>query len=139
MQGSPPAETPNSESLSVLIVDDDPEIRTLLETLLELEGLNVVGSACDGSVAVSMALELQPDVVVLDYMMPKIDGAECAKFLQAVSPYSKIIAFSGVVHAKPDWADDFISKGGVDGLAEMARYVALQEYLAKPQQESVTT
>jgi CheY-like chemotaxis protein len=131
MHRSPPDQTPDPESaLTVLIVDDDPEIRTLLETLLELEGLDVVGSACDGSIAVSMALELQPDVIVLDYMMPKVDGAECAKFLRAVAPYSRIIAFSGVVHTKPDWADDYISKGGVDGLAEMARHVALKEYLA---------
>ena len=119
-----PVEPSKTESrLSVLIVDDDPEIRLLLETMLEFEGFAVVGQAVDGYIAVPMAMELQPDIIVLDYMMPKINGAESAKFLRAVTPYSMIIAFSGIVHEKPDWADDFISKGGVDGLAEMARYL----------------
>lgn len=123
--------------LTVLIVDDDPSIRLLLETMLELDGFKVVGTAVDGSVAVPIAFDSQPDIIVLDYMMPKIDGAESARFLRVAAPNSMIIAFSGIVHSKPDWADDFVSKAGVDGLAEMARYLAGQKRLETEQDPAV--
>ena len=123
--------------LTVLIVDDDPSIRLLLETMLELDGFEVVGQAADGNDAVPIAFECQPDVIVLDYMMPRIDGAESARFLRAASPDSMIIAFSGVVHAKPEWADDFVSKAGVDGLSEMARYLTGQRRLEAEKDQAV--
>ncbi|HJR44728.1 MAG TPA: response regulator [Actinomycetota bacterium] len=133
----PTAGSPDSR-LSVLIVDDDPEIRLLLENLLDLEGFHVAGQAADGYAAVYKALELQPDIIVLDYMMPRIDGAESAKFLRAVTPYSMIIAFSGIVHEKPEWADDFISKAGIDGLADMARYLTRNKGAGTQQDRIVT-
>lgn len=123
--------------LTVLIVDDDPSIRLLLETMLQLDGFEVVGQAADGNDAVPIAFDSQPDVIVLDYMMPRIDGAESAKFLRAASPHSMIIAFSGVVHSRPEWADDFVSKAGVDGLAEMARYLTSQRRLETDKDQAV--
>lgn len=123
--------------LTVLIVDDDPSIRLLLETMLELDGFEVVGQAADGNDAVPIAFDSQPDVIVLDYMMPKIDGAESAKFLRVAAPNAMIIAFSGIVHSKPEWADDFVSKAGVDGLAEMARYLTGQKRLENEQDQVV--
>lgn len=132
-----PATAGSDPPLTVLIVDDDPSIRLLLETMLQLDGFEVVGMAEDGNEAVPMAFDSQPDVIVLDYMMPRIDGAESAKFLRAAAPNSMIIAFSGIVHSKPDWADDFVSKAGVDGLAEMARYLTGQKRLETEQDHAV--
>ena len=132
-----PAAAGSDPPLTVLIVDDDPSIRLLLQTMLELDGFEVVGMAEDGNEAVPMAFDTQPDVIVLDYMMPKIDGAESAKFLRAAAPHSMIIAFSGIVHSKPEWADDFVSKAGVDGLAEMARYLTGQKRLETERDHAV--
>ena len=62
----------------VLIVDDHPGFRAAARRLLELEGYVVVGEAEDGTSAVSAALALQPDVVLLDVQLPDIDGFEVA-------------------------------------------------------------
>jgi CheY-like chemotaxis protein len=97
--------------LRVMIVDDDQDIRKTLSVLVEIEGMVVVGLVEDGMDAVDVAMEEQPDVVVLDYMMPNLDGEETAKFLRAVSPRSRIIAFSGAAIAPPRWADAFMAKG----------------------------
>jgi CheY-like chemotaxis protein len=110
--------------LKVMIVDDDPDVRTVLEMLMDNEGFEVVGVAHNGADAVGIALDAQPDVVILDYMMPKIDGGESARFIRAVSPNTRIVAFSGVIHEKPEWADMFIEKGDI---AEMGRLIGAPE------------
>lgn len=106
--------------LKVMIVDDDPDVRTVLAMLIGMEGLDVVGLAEDGGDAVATAMETRPDVVILDYMMPKIDGKEAATFLRAIVPDARILAFSGVIHEKPEWADGFIEKGDI---GEMGRII----------------
>lgn len=103
--------------LKILIVDDDPDIRTILQALMGLEGFEVVGLAEDGGTAVAAAMETQPDVVILDFMMPKIDGGEAALFIRAVAPFARILAFSGVIHELPAWADGFIPKGDIGEMA----------------------
>jgi len=72
----------------VLIVDDHPGFRAAARRLLELEGYVVVGEAEDGLTAVSAALALRPDVVLLDVQLPDIDGFEVAQRLsgQASAP-----------------------------------------------------
>ncbi len=60
----------------VLVVDDDTSTRRLLRTLLEQsEHFSVVGEADDGENAVSQAGALRPDLVLLDYLMPRANGA----------------------------------------------------------------
>jgi chemotaxis response regulator CheB len=110
-----------TEPIKVMIVDDDPDIRTVLRVLMEMEGFEVVAEARDGDEAVPEAMRTQPDVVILDYMMPKLDGAETANFIRTVAPHARILAFSGVIHELPEWADLFIEKGR---LGEMAHLIA---------------
>ena len=66
----------------VLIVDDDPDIVTAIEVNLELEGYDV-HIARDGSAAVEIARRIQPDVVLLDVVMPGLDGYEVLQTLYA--------------------------------------------------------
>lgn len=113
------------KTVRILIVDDDEDVRRLLNTVSESEGYEVVGLVENGVGAVDVALEYQPDVVILDLMMPKLDGTETAKFLRAVSPKSKIVAFSGIVTEAPGWADAFLRK---EGLGE---FVALIQSLVE--------
>src|SRR4051812_8881854 len=63
---------------TVLIVDDHPSFRSTARMLLESDGWTVVGEAPDGEAGVAAALELRPDLVLLDVNLPDIDGFEVA-------------------------------------------------------------
>jgi CheY-like chemotaxis protein len=67
----------------VLVVDDDRVIQQLLEVNLELEGYDVVATAADGREALEKIGKLKPDLVILDIMMPKMDGLEVCRRLRA--------------------------------------------------------
>ena len=76
----------------ILIVDDHALIRRGLADLLRYEkDLAVVGEASDGEAAVAVATELKPDVVVIDLMMPVMDGVEATRRIKAVLPEAKIL------------------------------------------------
>ena len=76
----------------VLVADDHLVVRMGLATLINAEpDMEVVGEAADGIEAVDKALELQPDVVIMDLMMPGMDGIEATKELLAKAPESKIL------------------------------------------------
>jgi two-component system, OmpR family, response regulator MtrA len=68
--------------MRVLVVDDDPSIRGLLEYALSVEGLDV-STASDGARGIAEAKRTRPDVVLLDVMMPKLDGFAVAEQLRA--------------------------------------------------------
>jgi len=68
---------------TIVIVDDDPRFRGIARRLLESEGFDVIGEAADGREALSVARELDPDVVLLDVQLPDIDGIEVASRLAA--------------------------------------------------------
>ena len=74
----------------VLVVDDDRVIQQLLEVNLELEGYEVVATASDGREALDKIAELEPDLVILDIMMPKMDGLEVCRHLKADPKLAKI-------------------------------------------------
>ena len=95
---------------TVLIVDDDEEIRHILRLICEDDSLRVVGEAGNGVEAVTLALNHQPDFVILDYKLPRLDGAGAAEILRAVTPTSKIVAFSALLDSQPPWADAYLNK-----------------------------
>lgn len=66
------------EAKTILIVDDEPSIRDLLRYNLEKEGYNII-EASDGITGVNMALEQKPDLMLLDIMLPKLDGLSVCK------------------------------------------------------------
>ena len=78
----------------VLIVDDDPTVRESLRDLLERRGLSAVGAASDGTEAVSMATSLEPDVIVMDRMMPGMDGVEATRLIKERLPQTQVILLS---------------------------------------------
>ena len=80
--------------ISVLIVDDHPSFRASARRLLEAEGFNVVGEAADGHEAIAAALELKPDLVLLDVQLPDLDGFEVAGRLAALGLPSAVILTS---------------------------------------------
>jgi CheY-like chemotaxis protein len=106
---------------TVLIVDDDEEIRHVLRLLCESAEMAVVGEAANGVEAVTFALQHSPDFVILDYRLPRLDGEGAAEILRAITPTSKIVAFSAVLNTKPDWADAYLNKDRITELMPLLR------------------
>ncbi len=81
--------------IRVLIVDDHAVVREGLRTFLELQdGLEVVGEAADGEEAVALAESLHPDVVLMDLVMPKVDGIDAMRELRDRAPETRVIVLT---------------------------------------------
>jgi DNA-binding NarL/FixJ family response regulator len=78
----------------VLIVDDQPGFRSQLRQLLELAGLCVIGEAGDIPQAEQLARTLQPDLAVVDIMLPGVNGLIGAPRLKAAAPGMRVILVS---------------------------------------------
>ncbi len=108
-----------TERRTVLIVDDEPDVRAVARTLLTSHDFDVVGEASNGPDAALLAAEHQPTVVVLDQRMPAMSGEHTAKLLRRVSPSSLVVAFSAVVDRRPEWADAVVRKIDIDRLVDV--------------------
>ena len=73
----------------VLVVDDDPDIVALLKTMLEAQGIVVV-TAVDGQDALEKARSENPNLILLDIMLPKLDGYKVARMLKFDEKYLQI-------------------------------------------------
>jgi len=80
----------------VLIVDDEPDVRLLLRTQLETAGHEVAGEAADGAEAIEQCEATSPDVIILDLLMPKVNGFEAIPRLRTKHPDVGIIAYTAV-------------------------------------------
>jgi len=101
----------------ILIVDDEPHLRTGLRRILNKEGYEAM-IAADGETALKLAEEKKPDIVLLDIIMPGMDGREVCRRLREVAVETQIIYLTakaepnGPLHAKypRGEADAFIAK-----------------------------
>lgn len=81
--------------ISVLLVEDQCLVRSGLRALLEREAdIRIVGEATDGEEAVQMAGELQPDLVLMDIKLPKVDGIEATRQIKNVSGEVEVLVLS---------------------------------------------
>ena len=65
--------------LRTIVADDDPLVRRLIRDTLQMDGVTVIAEASTGREAVELALFYRPDVVLMDYMMPELDGIEATR------------------------------------------------------------
>lgn len=107
-------------SNTVLIAEDETIIRMDLRQLLELHGFAVCGEARNGTEAIALARELEPDVVLLDIRMPEVDGVECARRIYAERPVPIVM----------------VTAHGDRGLVERALAAGAFGYLTKPFREA---
>lgn len=85
-------------SIRILIVDDHSVVRQGLRMFLSLDSeLEVVGESENGQEALLMARELKPDVVLMDLLMPVMDGIEATKAIRAELPEVEVVALTSVL------------------------------------------
>ena len=83
------------DRIRILIADDHPMVREGIKSLLaSFEDLEIVGEAVDGRDAVQKAEQLSPDVILMDLMMPEMDGIEAMKRIKASAPGLRILALT---------------------------------------------
>jgi CheY-like chemotaxis protein len=110
----------------VLLVDDDPLMRELLCAMFTVnEGFRIGGVASDGFEGAMLAADVNPDVVVLDFFMPRWDGSKAAAFIKQNCPNSKIVAFSAVLTDQPEWGDTFLVKNDIQELVPLVRTMTM--------------
>jgi DNA-binding NarL/FixJ family response regulator len=107
------------DPLRVMVVDDHDLFRSGLRRLLGEDGLVVVGEARNGHEAVQRAIELRPDVVVMDVRMPGMGGVEATRQLRELAPESAVLMLT--VNGDDDSVLDAILAGAVGYLLKDAR------------------
>jgi CheY-like chemotaxis protein len=100
----------------VLVVDDDDDVRMMVRAMLDNEDFGEVLDAADGETAIALAYKHSPKLIILDYMMPNMDGEAVAKAIRSFLPSSRIVVLSGVLMDKPDWADMYLKKTDITRL-----------------------
>ncbi len=86
-------------SVRVLVVDDTEHVRVMLANMLALDGFDVVGTAADGAAVVALALDTDPDVVVMDLKMPGVDGIEATRRVRAARPDQPVVLYTAYLDA----------------------------------------
>jgi DNA-binding NarL/FixJ family response regulator len=101
----------------VLVVEDDADFRWLLTALLNTDpGVCVAGEAGDGEAAVALVLQDAPSIVLMDLMMPRVDGLEATRRIKEVAPATKVVVLSALPDepyrrlAHDSGADVFLNK-----------------------------
>ncbi|TLY14578.1 MAG: response regulator transcription factor [Nitrospirae bacterium] len=96
-------------SLHILLADDHLIVRQGLKVLLEREGFDVVGEACDGREAVRLAQELSPDIALLDLTMPLLNGVDAGRAILQNSPKTKVVLLT--MHTENHYVLDALRAG----------------------------
>jgi CheY-like chemotaxis protein len=114
-------------SVRVLVVDDTEHVRNMLAEMLELDGFNVVGRAESGANAVEQATSSEPDVIVMDYKMPEMDGLSAARSIKEARPSQAIILYTAYMdsqlEAEAKAAGVALCIGKVEGLNQLERHI----------------
>jgi two-component system response regulator DegU len=84
-----------SESLRILVVDDFAPFRESLHSIFrDYQSLTIVGEAADGVVAIEMAVQLAPHVIIMDVIMPRMSGIEATRRIKRILPDVHVIGVS---------------------------------------------
>jgi two-component system chemotaxis response regulator CheY len=101
----------------VLIVDDVLFVRKTLSTMLTQNGFEVVGEASSGLQAIELSQQLNPDIITMDVVMPKMSGIEATRWIIKANPQARIVMVSAM---------------GQESLVMEAIHAGARDYLLKP-------
>jgi DNA-binding NarL/FixJ family response regulator len=102
----------SAERVRVVLVEDNDTFRETLELLFGLrDEVEVVASVSTGDAAPAVARELRPDVVLMDYRMPGLNGAEATRAVLAACPSTRVVCLSASVSAGE--VDEVLAAGAV--------------------------
>jgi DNA-binding NarL/FixJ family response regulator len=104
----------------LLLVDDDADVRLMLRLRLEMTNIDVVGEATNGLHAIEVMPDLQPDIVIMDLMMPGVDGIEATRTIRAEWPDVRILGYTSFPTHKlmEAGADQSFPKTDTEGLVQ---------------------
>jgi two-component system invasion response regulator UvrY len=94
-------------AIRVFVIDDTDHVRSMLVQMLELSGFDVVGEAASGEDAVQQLPKANPQVVVVDYKMPGMDGLSTTRAIKKVRPDQAVILYTA-------YLDDTLQKEAID-------------------------
>ncbi|MBS1249519.1 MAG: Transcriptional regulatory protein DegU [Chloroflexi bacterium] len=107
------------ETIRILLVDDHEVVRTGLRSFLEAQDyFEVVGEACNGDEAIDLAMEIQPDVTVMDITMPGMDGLESTRRLAKKCPDCDVLALT--VHDDKQYFFEMMAAGAAGYISKQA-------------------
>ncbi|MFP5353426.1 MAG: response regulator [Actinomycetota bacterium] len=108
----------DEDGVKVLLVDDHDLLRRGIRTMLESEGITVVGEAADGTKVQQMVHELLPDVVLIDVIMPNKDGIDATREIKDAFPNVGVVVLSG--HDDQQFVFDALKAGASGYLLKTA-------------------
>ena len=123
-----------SEPIRVVLVEDNEVFREALELLLGLREMQVVASVPDGESAPAVVAELRPDVVLMDYRLPGLDGVQATRAVLAAAPGTPVVCLTASANLRE--RDALIEAGavaclrkddGLDAIVEAIREAARAE------------
>ena len=117
-----------AEPIKVMLVDDVDHVRRMLRNMLDLDGFVVVAEAASGQLALDTIAEAGPDVVVIDYSMPDMDGVETASRIRAARPDQVMIMYTAYLDAEVEERSRQVGValvlGKVEGLESLEREIS---------------
>jgi len=115
-------------AIRVMVVDDTDHVRQMLASMLTLDGFEVVEEAASGSEAVRRIEGADPDVVVIDYRMPGMDGLDTARTIKERRPDQLMVLYTAFIDAdlqkSADEAGVAVCLAKVEGLASLEREIS---------------
>jgi len=114
--------------IKVMLVDDVDHVRRMLRNMLDLDGFTVVSEVAGGQAALDAIDAADPDVVVIDYHMPDMDGIETARRIRAARPDQVMIMYTAYlqpdVEARAREVGVALVLGKVEGLESLEREIS---------------
>ena len=120
-----------NKAYSVLLVEDDPDIQMITRLILEKKGRFYVRTSANGFEALAALQEFRPDLILLDVMMPGMDGVATMQALRASPAYAQIPVVFMTARVQPAEVEFYYSLGATDVIAKPFEPMWLVERLLR--------